>query len=368
MSNNDLYCNRCKSQHHPVECPSDNGEVILGIDPREEGYPRIGIGEKMKTKKAIITGLAGQDGSYMAELLHGKGYEILGVVRNRNSKNLWRLNPLAEKDPCGFRIAVGDVTDPIFIRKIVSEFQPSEIYHFAAQSFVGRSWESPLETMGVNLTGTMNVLEEARRANYEIRVLQASSSEMFGVSKSPQNETTKFNPQSPYAVSKVAAHHMAVNYRESYGVWVACSIAFNHESPRRGDSFVTKKIADAFKMALNRPKLSHVHLKLGNLNSRRDWGYAPDYVEAMWRMLQGDKPVDYVIGTGVSRSVSDFIAECRLVTGLDQKAVLVSQDETLKRPLDGFELRADASLIEKELRWRPSTGFSELVRKMIFDE
>lgn len=313
-------------------------------------------------KKALITGAAGQDGSYMVDLLLEKGYEVYALVRST-------AGPRCENLFHSFlriKTVTGDITDPFSMEKIIEDLKPDELYHFAAQSFVGSSWINPKWTFECNLGGTLNVLEAVRKNSPQTRVLNASSSEMFGRSPAPQNEKTSFHPVSPYGVSKVAAHHLAVNYRESYDLFVACSISFNHESPRRGEQFVTQKIIRAFAQAAVTGK--EVELRLGNLDALRDWGHAKDYVQAMWQMLQMDKPDDFVLGSGVSFKVFDFLAMTKRLCKTKPGHVSPVTDSKFMRPVDDFELKADPSKALKELGWKPLYGLNELIVDMFEHE
>jgi len=309
-------------------------------------------------KCALITGITGQDGSYLAELLLEKGYKVYGMVRRSSTENLERIEHIKEK----IELIQGDLLDQLSIIKIMEEAQPDEVYNLAAQSFVPTSWTKPILTSEFNALGTTRVLEAIKQVNPKIKFYQASSSEMFGkVVESPQNEKTPFYPRSPYAVSKVYAHSITVNYRESYWMFCCSGILFNHESPRRGKEFVTRKITDG----AARVKLGMQNeLLLGNLEARRDWGYAGDYVEAMWLMLQQDEPDDYVIGTGVSHTVNDILKIAFESLGIDwQKYVRI--DSKLYRPAEVQTLCADASKAKKKLSWYPKTSFEDLIKMMV---
>lgn len=312
-------------------------------------------------KKAFITGVAGQDGSYMADLLLEKGYKVYGLTRHHGDpqKN-WRIKHLFTNK--NFILVTGDITDPSSISTIIAEIQPKELYHFAAQSFVGRSWQDASLTFEVNVIGTLNVLEAVRKKSPKTKILQASSSEMFGRSDWPQNENTPLNPVSPYGVSKLAAHHLCKNYRESYGMFVACAISFNHESPRRGGSFVTKKIINAFARARITGKKQV--LELGNINASRDWGHARDYVKAMWKMLQINHANDFVLGTGIFNSVEDFINKCVQLIPLNEPITFKFGVPHLLRPVDDFSLQANSEKAWEILRWRAETNLDELIKEM----
>jgi GDPmannose 4,6-dehydratase len=314
--------------------------------------------------KALITGITGQDGSYLAEFLHAKGYEIHGLKRRASSFNTDRVDHLYEdthKTGAKFFLHYADLTDASSLAYLLRDIQPDEIYNLGAQSHVRVSFDIPEYTSDVVGMGTVRLLEAIRRSNLRCRYYQASSSEMFGSTPPPQSETTAFHPRSPYACSKVFAHQITVNYRESYGLHANCGILFNHESPRRGETFVTRKITRA---------VAHIklgfqeQLYLGNLEARRDWGFAGDYVEAMWAMLQQDKPDDYVIGTGESYSVREFVDAAFAHAGLDWRE-RVKIDSRYFRPAEVDNLRADASKARKRLRWEPRVGFAELVRMMV---
>lgn len=290
-------------------------------------------------KKAFITGITGQDGSYLAEFLLEKGYEVFGLIRRSSSSpsNLWRIEHLLDKIKC----IEGDVCDQISLNGGIREANPDEVYNFAAQSFVFYSWRSPIYTSDVTGLGAAKVLEAIRNHNPKIKFYQASSSEQFGkVNRLPINEESAFHPKSPYAVAKVYAHYATINYRESYNMFAVCGMAFNHESPRRGIEFVTRKISDG----VARIYLGIADkLVLGNLEAKRDWGYAPDYVQGMWLMLQQEKPDNYVLATGESHSIRDFVEEAFTVVGIDDWQKHVIQDAKLQRPVDILELRGDYS-------------------------
>jgi GDPmannose 4,6-dehydratase len=318
-------------------------------------------------KRALITGITGQDGSYLAELLLGKGYEVHGIVRRASTFNTGRIDHLY-RDPhdAGTRMFLhyGDLSDGTGLRRVLEKVQPDEVYNLGAQSHVKVSFEAPTYTADVDGVGTLRLLEALRDhiagSGREVRIYQAGSSEMFGAAPSPQRETTPFYPRSPYAVSKVAAHWYGVNYREAYGMFIANGILFNHESPRRGETFVTRKIT----RALGRIKEGLAgKVYLGNLDARRDWGFAGDYVDAMWRMLQQDAPDDCVVATGEAHSVREFFEEACAAIGLDP-AGLVELDARYLRPTEVNDLRGDATKAREKLGWRPTVGFEELVRMM----
>ena len=317
---------------------------------------------------ALVTGITGQDGSYLAELLLAKGYVVHGIVRRASSFNTARIDHLYE-DPHaeGTRLFLhyGDLSDGTALRRIVESVRPAEIYHLAAQSHVRVSFDEPEYTADVVGLGTLRLLECVRdymaHGGGEVRVYQAGSSEMFGSTAPPQGETTPFHPRSPYAVSKVAAHWYAVNYRESYGMFVSNGILFNHESPRRGETFVTRKITRA--VGRIRAGLQD-KLYLGNLDAKRDWGYAGDYVEAMWRMLQHDAPDDFVVATGDAHSVREFVELAFVRAGLDHEQH-VEIDPRYFRPAEVDYLLGDASKARTRLGWAPNVSFEELVCMMV---
>ena len=307
---------------------------------------------------ALITGVTGQDGSYLAELLLAKGYRVVGVVRRSSTTPYERIGHLVDK----LELVSADLLDQTSLTDVVAEHNPDEIYNLAAQSFVQTSWSQPVLTGEFTALGVTRVLEAMKKAAPKARFYQASSSEMFGkVVESPQRETTPFYPRSPYGVAKVYGHWITVNYRESFGLYAVSGILFNHESPRRGLEFVTRKVTDA----AARIKLGLANeLRLGNLDSRRDWGFAGDYVDAMWRMLQQDEPDDYVIGTGHTCSVRDLCDAAFSAVGLDYKKYVV-QDPRFIRPAEVDLLVADGSKAAKKLDWSPTVTFDELVRMMV---
>jgi GDPmannose 4,6-dehydratase len=308
-------------------------------------------------KSALITGITGQDGSYLAELLLEKGYQVHGMVRRLSTPNMTRIEHLLEK----IKIHDADLCDQLSLIKAIQKSQPDEIYNLAAQSFVATSWDQALLTGDYTGLGVTRMLEAAKMVKPDARFYQASSSEMYGkVLFTPQNEDTPFYPRSPYAVAKAYGHYITVNYRESYSMYCVSGILFNHESPRRGIEFVTRKITDAVaRIKAGKQK----HLALGNLEARRDWGYAKDYVEAMWLMLQQEKPEDYVIATGETHSVQEFCEIAFERAGLDYREHVVI-DERFKRPAEVDLLLGDASKAKKNLKWVPKTGFRELVQIM----
>jgi GDPmannose 4,6-dehydratase len=310
------------------------------------------------SKKALITGITGQDGSYLAELLLEKGYEVHGLVRRSSSFNTWRIDHVREQ----LALHYGDLVDQNSLVRTLENVQPDEIYNLAAQSHVKVSFEMPEYTTDVTAIGVLRVLDAARDLGLQTRVYQAGSSEMFGlVQETPQTEKTPFHPRSPYACSKVFGHWMSVNYRESYGMHVSNGILFNHESPRRGENFVTRKITMGV-AAIKQGRAKE--LRLGNLDAKRDWGFARDYVEGMWRMLQQDEPDDYVIATGETHSVREFCEEVFSHVGLDWKD-FVKVDPKYFRPAEVDLLLGDASKARTVLGWEPKVTFKELARLMV---
>jgi GDPmannose 4,6-dehydratase len=316
-------------------------------------------------QRAFITGTTGQDGSYLADLLLEKGYEVHGLVRRSSSIARPRIDHLQHPDhPAAgrFFLHYGDITDGLRLRDLLDEINPDEVYNLAAQSHVRVSFDEPKFSVEVDALGAMNVLEAVRRMKKPARFYQASSSEMFGkVHAVPQREDTPFHPRSPYACAKVFAHYQTQNYREAYGMFACSGILFNHESPRRGESFVTRKIT----LAAARIKLGlQDKLHLGNLDAKRDWGFAPDYVEAMWRMLQQDEPDDFVIATGETHSVRDFLEETFAYLELDWNRY-VEIDPRLGRPSEVDLLLGDCTKAQTVLGWKPSVTFAGLARIMI---
>ena len=310
------------------------------------------------TKAALITGITGQDGSYLAELLLNKGYEVYGLARRLSTPNMSRINHIADN----IIFLEGDLTDQSSLNVAMQTSQPDEVYNLAAQSFVATSWNQPVLTGNVTGLGVTRVLDAVKNFCHDAKFYQASSSEMFGnVDEVPQNELTRFCPRSPYAIAKVYGYYTTVNHRESYEMFCCNGILFNHESPRRGIEFVTKKITDG--VARIHQGLSK-ELRLGNLDAKRDWGYAGDYVEAMWLMLQQEEPDDYVIATGESHSVREFVEMAFSAVGLDWRDH-VKMDERFMRPAEVPELRGDASKARDKLGWMPETSFEELVEMMV---
>src|SRR5687767_5867643 len=309
-------------------------------------------------KRALISGITGQDGSYLAELLLEKGYEVFGVVRRLSAPNVWRIQHLLSR----VTLLQADMLDQLSLIKAVETAQPIEFYNLAAMSFVPSSWDQPMLTGEYNAQGVTRALEAVRSVNPKIRFYQASSSEMYGrVREVPQTETTPFYPRSPYGVSKVFGHYITVNYRESYDLFACSGILFNHESPRRGIEFVTRKVTDG----AARIKLGLADsLSLGNLDAQRDWGFAGDYVRAMWMMLQQDIPDDYVIATGVSHSVRELVEVAFGHAGLDWKKY-VRTDPALIRPAEVDHLIGDSSKGRRKLGWEPTVSFEQLIAMMV---
>ncbi len=309
-------------------------------------------------KTALITGITGQDGSYLAELLLTKGYRVVGMVRRSSLEKFERIDHLRDK----IEICQADLLDQLSIIRVVEQIGPDEIYNLAAQSFVPTSWDQPVLTAEFTAVGVTRMLEAIHQLNRKIRFYQASSSEMFGkVRDVPQTEMTPFYPRSPYGVAKVYGHYITVNYRESYGIFAASGILFNHESPRRGLEFVTRKVSDA----VARIKLGmQKELRIGNLDAKRDWGFAGDYVDAMWRMLQQSEPDDYVIATGETHSVRELLEVAFAHVGLDwQKYAVV--DPRFVRPAEVDLLIGDASKARDKLGWQTQVSFRELVSMMV---
>jgi GDPmannose 4,6-dehydratase len=310
-------------------------------------------------KRALITGITGQDGSYLAELLLSKGYEVHGVIRRSSSFNTQRIDHIYED--AHLHLHYGDLSDGAGLRKILTSAQPDEIYNLGAQSHVRVSFDQPVYSVQVGAVGTIRLLEAIRDLGLNSKFYQASSSEMFGSAPPPQTEGTPFHPRSPYGCAKVYSYYQTINYREAYDMFACNGILFNHESPRRGETFVTRKIT----RAATRIKLGLQNmLYLGNLDTYRDWGFAGDYVEAMWRMLQQDSAGDYVIATGRSHSIRIFCSVAFGYLGLDWQKY-VRQDSKYFRPSEITELRGDASLAKSILKWEPKTNFTQLVHMMV---
>lgn len=312
----------------------------------------------MSNRRALITGVTGQDGSYLAELLLEQGYEVYGLTRRLSASNYWRIEHLLDR----ITLLPGDLLDQLSLIRVLDRVRPHEFYNLAAMSFVPASWDQPMLTGEFNSQGVTRALEAVRHVDPSIRIYQASSSEMFGkVREVPQRESTPFYPRSPYGVSKVFAHYITVNYRESYNLFAVSGILFNHESPRRGLEFVTRKVTDG----VARIKLGLANsLSLGNLDAHRDWGFAGDYVRAMWLMLQQDQPDDYVISTGEAHSVKELVEIAFGHAGLDWTQY-VKLDPALIRPAEVDHLIGDASKAKAELGWSPSVTFEGLVKMMV---
>jgi GDPmannose 4,6-dehydratase len=312
-------------------------------------------------KTALITGVTGQDGSYLAELLLEKGYRVCGMVRRASTENLQRIEPVRDR----VQLYQADLLDQTSMAQVIDQAQPDEVYNLAAQSFVPTSWHQPVLTAEFTAVGVTRLLDSIRHICPKARFYQASSSEMFGkVQETPQRETTPFYPRSPYGVAKVYGHYITVNYRESYGMFACSGILFNHESPRRGLEFVTRKITHAV------AKIKHgqaTELRLGNLQAKRDWGFAGDYVRAMWMMLQQDRADDYVIGTGETHSVEEFVEIAFDHAGLDWKRHVIV-DPQFYRPAEVDLLLADPTKSHKALNWRPQVSFERLVKMMVDED
>ncbi|MBJ7602471.1 MAG: GDP-mannose 4,6-dehydratase [Candidatus Dormibacteraeota bacterium] len=317
-------------------------------------------------KAALVTGITGQDGSYLAELLLGKGYEVHGVIRRSSSLNRQRIDHLQHANPqhpetSRFVLHYGDMTDSGGLNRLVKLVRPDEIYNLAAQSHVHISFDQPEYTGDADGLGTTRLLEAIRTAGQPTRFYQASTSEMFGSTPPPQSETTAFHPRSPYAAAKVYAHWMTVNYREAHGIYACSGILFNHESPRRGENFVTRKVTRGVaKIVAGKAD----HLSLGNLDSLRDWGHARDYVEAMWLMLQQELPDDFVIATGVARTVKELVETAFGAAGLDWER-FVRTDPAYVRPAEVNHLRGDPGKASRQLGWEPKTSFASLIAEML---
>jgi len=310
------------------------------------------------TRTALITGITGQDGSYLAEFLLEKGYAVHGMVRRSSTTSLARIEHIADK----LKLHQGDLLDQSSLVRLLEDIRPNEIYNLAAQSFVPTSWKQPIFTADVTGLGVTRLLDAIRQVDPSIRFYQASSSEMFGkVHETPQRETTVFHPRSPYGVAKVYGHYITMNYRESYNLYACSGILFNHESPRRGPEFVTRKISQTVaQIRLGQAS----ELRLGNLEAKRDWGFAGDYVQAMWLMLQQSQPEDYVVGTGETHSVAEFVEIAFSHVGLDWKNHVVI-DPAFYRPAEVDLLLADWTKAREKLGWRPQTLFADLVKEMV---
>jgi GDPmannose 4,6-dehydratase len=315
----------------------------------------------MATQTALITGITGQDGSYLAELLLAQGYHVCGMVRRASTENFQRIEHLRDR----LQLLQGDLLDQTSIASVLERVRPDEVYNLAAQSFVPTSWQQPMLTAEYTAVGVTRMLDAIRQACPQARFYQASSSEMFGkVRETPQRESTPFYPRSPYGVAKVYGHFITVNYRESYSMYACSGILFNHESPRRGLEFVTRKITHGvarIKLGLDR------ELRLGNLQAKRDWGFAGDYVRAMWQMLQQDQADDYVIGTGQTHTVEEFVRIAFTHAGLDWRAHVVV-DPQFYRPAEVDLLLADPAKAHRSLGWKPSVSFEDLVKMMVDED
>lgn len=310
-------------------------------------------------KKALITGINGMDGSHLADLLLEKGYEVYGMERRSSMKNRVNTQHLEGK----ISIVDGDLSDQNSLLRLIKDIHPQEVYNMAAQSFVGQSWQTPEYTSNVTGLGVLRVLEAIREVDKSIKFYQASSSEMFGkMVENPSNENSPFYPRSPYGVSKLYGHWITKNYRESYGIYACSGILFNHESERRGIEFVTRKISDG--VARIYLGLSD-HITLGNLEAKRDWGYAPDYMEAVWSMLQQEEPEDYVIATGQTRSIKDFLDIAFNHVGIQDWQRYIKSDPKFMRPAEVDVLRGDYSKAKNKLGWEPKTSFENLIKIMV---
>lgn len=312
-------------------------------------------------KKALITGITGQDGSYLAEFLLGKGYQVFGMVRRSSVEKFDRIQQIRHR----VELIQGDLTDQSSLDEAIKGVQPDEVYNLAAQSFVPTSWNQPVLTADITGVGVTRILEAIRKHKMDARFYQASSSEMFGNAKEmPQKESTPFYPRSPYGIAKVYGHWITINYRESYDIFACSGILFNHESPRRGLEFVSRKVTDGaaqIKVGISK------ELRLGNLDAKRDWGYAGDYVKAMWLMLQQEKPNDYVIATGIARSVKELVEIAFADVGLDWRKYVII-DPKLFRPADVTHLIGDATKAGTELGWKPEVSFKELIKMMVDED
>jgi GDPmannose 4,6-dehydratase len=312
--------------------------------------------------KAFITGTTGQDGAYLSEFLISKGYEVFGLVRDKEKSDFWRLEELEIKDK--LNLVEGNMTDEDGLKNILKEIQPDEIYNLAAQTFVGASWHDPIATSAINAMGTLKLLEAFKKHSPDAKFYQASTSEMYGGihTSFSLDEATPLHPRSPYATSKLFAHWMTINYRESFGLFSCSGILFNHESPLRGIEFVTRKITDGvarIKLGLSES------ISLGNIEAKRDWGFAGDYVEAMWLMLQQEKPEDFVISTGVTHSIHDLLDIAFEEIGIDDWSDYITQDPKFMRPSEVKELCGKNEKAKKILGWEPKVEFKELVKMMV---
>ena len=319
----------------------------------------------MKRKKALITGVTGQDGSYLSELLLSKNYKVLGMMRRSSSFNTSRIDHLYKKFKNNFDTEYGDLMDDSSIHSIISKFKPDEIYNLGAQSHVGISFKTAKSTLTYNTLSTFNILETIRITNKKIRYYQASSSEMFGITKPPQRENSHFLPQSPYGISKVGAYHTTRYFRNAYKLHACNGILFNHESPRRGLNFVTRKITFNIPLIL---KGEIKKLKMGNLDIKRDWGFAGDYVDAIWKIVQHKKADDWVVATGENYSIKEFLDECFGLVGLNWKKFIIQDSKQYLRPSEVPNLKGDASKVKKILRWKPKVKFKSLCKMMLAND
>jgi len=312
-------------------------------------------------KRALITGITGMDGSHLADFLLDKGYEVFGMERRTSTKNRVNTSHLENK----ITFLMGDLTDQSSLFRVLEQSDPDEVYNLASQSFVKESWNTPEQSADTTGAGTLRMLEAIRMSGKSPRFYQASTSEMYGKMEDLADEDTKFYPRSPYGVAKLYAHWISVNYRESYDMFNVCGLLFNHESERRGREFVTRKITDG----VARIQLGlEDYVTLGNLDVKRDWGYAPDYVEAMWMMLQQDTPQNYVIATGEYHTLEDFLDSSFKHIGIDDWSKYVKQDERYMRPADVYYLRGDSTRAKNELGWEPKTSFEDMVSKMVTND
>jgi len=361
-----MFYNQCENQHSNRQDPPvahATGTRSTRAEARtSESIPEEFMPDSSARKTALITGVTGQDGAYLSKLLLDKGYTVYGTFRRASSVNFWRIAYLGVRDHARLHLVDYDLTDMGGGIRIIEHAQPDEIYNLAAQSFVKLSFEQPITTAEITGLGAVNILEAIRIVNPKIRFYQASTSEMFGkVESSPQDERTRFYPRSPYGVAKVYGHFITVNYRESYGIYGCSGILFNHESPRRGREFVTRKVTDAvarIKLGVQR------ELRLGNLEAKRDWGFAGDYVKAMWAMLQQEKADDYVIATGETHSVRALVETAFGSAGLDWRKHVV-QDPALIRPAEVDLLVGDSAKARRQLNWQPTISFSGLIQMMV---
>lgn len=314
-------------------------------------------------KTVLITGITGMDGSHLSEFLLGKDYKIYGLIRRSSTNNTWRIKKILDR----VELITGDMSDGSSLNKVIQNTKPDFVFNLAAQSFVKSSWESPESTFDINANGVIKLLEAVKNfGKKETRIYQASSSEMFGkVQETPQKETTKFYPRSIYGVSKCAGHWIAVNYRESYDMFICCGICFNHESYRRGLEFLSRKVS--YNVAKIHLGLSD-SIYLGNLDSKRDWGYSPDYVEGMWLMLQGKKPDDFILATGQTKTVREFIKTAFATVNISNWQDYVKQDEKFMRPAEVDLLLGDYSKAKNILGWQPKTSFEDMVKEMVLTD